>query len=70
MDMERARREGWFFGAKLVRGAYMVRAGVQCTLKLCWTDTVLPCHATCRSCMHTVVEWCLIVRVSGAVQFV
>jgi proline dehydrogenase len=24
LDLERSRREGWFFAAKLVRGAYMV----------------------------------------------
>ena len=53
MDLERARREGWHFGAKLVRGAYMVlererasKAGIPSPIH----DTIEDTHMNYNRC--------------------
>lgn len=59
MDLERARREGWHFGAKLVRGAYMIlerdraeRAGIPSPIH----DSIEDTHLNYNRCVAEVLE--------------
>ena len=52
-DMERAQREGWCFGAKLVRGAYMFMErdrAKQCGYPSPVNDTIEATHANYNEC--------------------
>ena len=54
IDMERAQREGWFFGAKLVRGAYMFMErdrAKQCGYPSPVNDTIEATHANYNECV-------------------
>ena len=53
MDMERAQREGWCFGAKLVRGAYMFMErdrAKQCGYPSPVHDSIEATHANYNEC--------------------
>ncbi|RYG52440.1 hypothetical protein EON67_01245 [archaeon] len=52
LDMRRAEREGWLFGAKLVRGAYMIQERALATEKGYKDPVHGSCAPACFPCMH------------------
>merc|ERR1719238_1000601 len=59
-DLDRSRREGWRFGAKVVRGAYMVSErkkakdrGVESPMNETYEDTEAEFHATIDAILNS-----------------
>ncbi|KAM9451171.1 proline dehydrogenase 1, mitochondrial [Clarias gariepinus] len=58
MDVELSRREGWYFGAKLVRGAYMHQER-QRAVEIGYKDPINPDYESTNTMYHRCLEYIL-----------
>nr|XP_004670808.1 proline dehydrogenase 1, mitochondrial isoform X2 [Jaculus jaculus] len=58
LDVERARREGWCFGAKLVRGAYMAQERTR-AMKIGYDDPINPTYEATNDMYHRCLNYVL-----------
>lgn len=58
MDVELSRREGWYFGAKLVRGAYMYQERARAN-EIGYEDPINPDYETTNRMYHRCLEYVL-----------